>query len=234
MTKNKVAIITGASRGIGEAIALKLDKGGFITVLVGRNKKNLKTAQKDFSKKAIVIPADVSKENEVIAIVRRVVKKFGRIDVLINCAGWSAAGKIEELSENDFERTVNSNLGGVFYCSREVIKQMKTQSQGGQIINISSMAAKMPLSFPKRSLHCAIKAAIGVFAQNIQEEVKNYSIKIATIYPNFVLTDSLLRRGTRDPEELRKYAPMPEDVGWLVLMIVNQGEKSNISEVIIR
>lgn len=235
MKQKKVAIVTGASRGIGKAIALKLDREGFITVLVSRHSENLKTALKDFKKNAVAIPADVSKEKEVVAMVGEVIKKFGRIDVLINNAGFSAFKRINQLTKEDFDQTINTNLGGAFYCLRECISQMKKQPQGGQIINISSIAAKAPFLYPGRSLHCASKAAIGNLANSIQAEMisERRNIKIATIYPGVVFTEWFFKRKTRDLDEVKKNALKPEDIAHVVWMIVSQGRNSNITEVLI-
>ena len=232
--KQKVAIITGASRGIGKAIAFKLDKEGFAVVLVSRNQKNLKSTLKGFSKKAIAIPVDVSKEGEVVSMIGKVIKKFGRIDVLVNNAGISIFKTIDQFEKEDFEVMVNVNLGGVFYCSREVIKQMKKQSWGGQIINISSMAAKYFFSSSPRSLHCMVKAGVAALAGSLQPELRNYNIKIATIYPGVVFTDLVTELGRRDPVELQKFALKPEDIAHVAWMIINQKKNSNIIEVVIQ
>jgi len=232
--KSKVAIITGASRGIGKAIALKLDKEGFVVVLVSRSQKNLKSALKGFSKRAVAIPTDVSKEKDIISMVKKIIYKFGRVDVLINNAGWSSRKKIGQISKEDLERVIGTNLAGTFYCTRECLKQMEKQPEGGQIINISSIAAKIPSFFPLRSLHCATKAAIGSFAVNIQKEMDmdKKNIKIATIYPGSVFSEWAAKRRI-NPKEFKKHALNAEDVAYVVWMIINQGKNSNITEVTI-
>lgn len=230
----KVTIITGASRGIGKAIALKLDKEDFTTVLVSRSQRNLKAALKYFKNNAVAIRADVSKEGEVVSMVGKVIKKFGRIDVLVNNAGLSIFRPVEQITKENFEAMVNVNLGGVFYCSREVIKQMKKQPAGGQIINISSIAAKTPALFSKRNLHCMVKAGIGALAESLQAELRNSGVKIVTIYPGLVSTELLTELRSRDPAVLQNYALKPEDIAHVVWMIINQGKNSNITEVAIR
>lgn len=236
MTKNKVAIITGAGCGIGSTIAVKLNKEKFITILVGRNKKNLiKTASKR-KKNVVVAVADISKEKDVVGIFKKVIQKFGRIDVLINNAGSSVFEKFDKISGENLRKTVNTNLLGTLYCAKEAVKQMKKQPFGGQIVNISSIAAKIPSVFPSRGVHCATKAAIGAFSESVQSETSTdrKKIKIATIYPGLVFTEAAAKRATRDFQELKKYALKSEDIACVVWTIVNQGENSNITEVVIQ
>jgi len=235
MKNKKVAIITGASLGIGKAIALKLNKEGLITVLVSRNQKNLNNALKDFSDKAIAIKADVSKEKEVILMVKKVIKKFGRVDILINNAAFLMFKKIEQITRTDFNKMIGTNIGGVFYCMRECVKQMKKQSKGGQIINIGSLVSKTPFLFPTRSLYCSTKSAINAFANSIQAEmqIEKNNIKIATIHPGLIFTESSINKNAFNYKDLSKYALKIKDIAYIIQMIINQGKNSNITEVVI-
>ena len=241
MENKKVAIITGSSRGIGKAIALKLDKEGFITVIVSRNQEDLKKVLKEFSKNAISIKADVSKEKDVISMFKKVMNKFGRIDVVVNNAGSFIANgkKINELSKEDVSKMIDNNLMNTFYCMREAIKLMKKQSNEGQIININSIATKIPSFLLFRSVYCAVKSAIATFSENIQLEMihDKRDIKIANIYPGFVLTESVTKTGKRSSIQRRssqdlKKALKLEDIAYAVYMIVNQGKNSNITELV--
>ena len=218
MKQKKVSIITGASRGIGKEIALKLDREGFVVVLVSRSKQDLRAVLKDFSKRAITIVADVSKEKEVISMIEKTVKKFGRIDVLINNAGAFVFKKINEMTKKDFNKMVGTNFASVFYSMRECIKQMKKQPAGGQIINISSLAAKTSFLYSSRSLYCGTKAAAGEFSASIQAELNSdkNKIKIATIYPGLVFTDWIIKMKTHHPKEVKKHALMPKDIAHVV------------------
>lgn len=236
MKQRKIAIITGARRGIGKAVALKLDKKGFVAVLVGRDKQKLKTALGDFSKRAIAIPADVSKEKEVVQMIKKIIKKFGRIDVLVNCAGSHVFKKLEDTSKKDFEETIGNNLASVFYCMRECIKQMKKQPQGGQIINIGSISSKIAFERPSISVYCAAKAGVEALAESVQAEIikAKGNVKIATIHPDLVLTEATIETKRRNLAALRQFALKPEDIAYLVWMIINQGKNSNITEVTVR
>jgi len=236
MKNKKIAIITGASRGIGKAIALSLDKKGFIVILVSHNQENLKKALKDFSKNAIIIKADVSKEKDVIAITQKVIKRFRHIDVLLNSAGFSVFKEIEQIKKKDFDNMIGTNIAGVFYCMRECIKQMKKQKDGGQIINIGSIVSKSPFFFPERSLYCSVKAAISALSDSIQTELrkKKCNIKIATIYPGHVFTEWTKSLNNREHDRMSKYALRTKDIVHAVSMIINQGKNSNIAEIVIR
>ena len=227
----KVAIITGAGRGIGRSIAEKLNKEGFYTVLVDRSKKELGLVKKKFKSKSTFILCDISKEGEVVSMVSRVVKKFKKIDVLINNAGVSRYGWVDELTSKDIKETLEVNLGGTIYCTRETVKEMKRQ-KSGQIINICSIAAKFPEKFLSKSVYSASKAGLAVFGENISPELKKYNIKIANIFPALVATEGVKERVFWTQERLR-YALFPEDIAFICLMIINQGKNSNISEVVV-
>jgi len=236
MKNKKIAIITGASRGIGKAIALKLDKKGFITVLVSRNQENLKKILKEFSNNAVIIEADISKEKDVILMFEKVIRKFKNIDILINNAGFSIFKEIEKITKSDLDNMININIGGVFYCIREYIKKTKKQKNGGQIINLGSLASKSPFFFPERNLYCSVNAAISALSDSVQTELrkKKYNIKIATIYPGCVFTEWTKNLNNRKYDDLKKYALKTSDIVHAVLMIINQGKNSNITEVVIR
>jgi len=230
MTK-KVAIITGAGRGIGKSIAKKLNKEGFFVALVDKNKKELNLIKKDFPSKSIFIPCDISKEKEVILMVNQVIKKFKKIDVLINNAGISRYGWVDKLTSGDIDETLEVNLAGAIHCTREAVKQMKKQ-KSGQIINICSIAAKHPQMFLSKSVYSASKAGLAVFGENILPELKRYNIKIANIFPALVATEGVKEREFWTKERL-KYALSPEDIAYICWMIINQGKNSNISEVVV-
>ena len=235
MENKKVAIITGSSRGIGKAIALKLDKKGFIVVLVSRSYKNLKEALKGFSSNALIIEADVSKEKDVILMFEKVIKKFKRIDVLINNAVFSVFKKIEETDKNDFDKMIGTNIGGLFYCTKEYIKQVKKQSSKGQIINMGSIVSKAPFIFGQRTLYCSMKSAISGFSSALQAEIKgnNGNIKVATIYPGIVFTEWTVSSRNRNYDDLKRNALKTKDIVHIILMILKQGKNSNITEVVV-
>lgn len=233
--EKKVAIITGASQGIGKATALKLDREGLTCILVARDIKKLKETSKLFSRRAMIFPADVSKKNQIQSLVNKVWKRYRRIDILINNAGVSLKrGSLEDTSEKEFNTLVNTNLRGIFNCTQSVIGQMKIQ-RSGQIINTASILVKKPVA--NRGIYIATKFAVAGFSAGLFEEVKGFNIKIATVYPGLVANENFLDH----PEIVRQRygdvainsALKPEDIAHAIWMIVSQGENSNISEVVV-
>lgn len=161
----KVALITGASSGIGRAVAVRLLTNGYNAALIGRREADLGDTAAEAAKtsgggEALVIPADVTDEAAVQAAFAATVKRFGRLDVLFNNAGTFAQGKpIDALSYDDWRRVVDVNLNGAFLCAREAVRVMKRQTpKGGRIINNGSISAQVPR--PLSAPYTATKHAI--------------------------------------------------------------------------
>lgn len=229
-----MAIITGASQGVGKATALKLDREGLSCVLVARDIKKLKETAKLLSGRTMIFSADVSKKNQIQRLVSQVLKRHRQIDILVNNAGISLKKSLENTNENEFDMLVNTNLRGVFNCTQAVFGQMKIQ-RSGQIINIASILVKKQLV--NRSIYIATKFAVAGFGAALSAEARKFNIKIATIYPGLVANERYLNQ----PVEVRqKYgnvdinsALKPEDVAHAIWMIITQSENSNITEVIV-
>jgi 3-oxoacyl-[acyl-carrier protein] reductase len=225
----KIAIITGASQGIGRAIALELDRNGVIVVLTGRDSRKLHNALEDFSSSAVVINNDVRNEDEVVSMVRKVIEKYERIDILVNNAGIMKRSNLADSTKEKIDDIIDTNLKGVIYCTREVTKYMKKQKRG-QIINISSTIGKRGDS--GRSIYSASKFALAGFGESIHNELKEYGIKVATLYLGLVATEGVIARSSRTKVEIGN-ALKENDIAYIVLAIVNQSQSSNIKEVII-
>lgn len=228
--KNKLIIITGAGQGIGRAIALYLDKKGFIVVLVDKDYEKLKKALKEFNPQALIFSCDVSKEKQVVSTIRKVIKKFKRIDVLINNAGISESNQITNFTKKEIDRIIDTNLKGTIYFIREAVRQMKRQ-RSGQIINISSAAAKYPEQNPFRGIYCASKIGQAIFGESSFRELRTYNIKVANIFPALTFTPLALEARQWSKKEFN-YATSPEDIAKAILTIINQGKNSNILEVV--
>ena len=157
--KERIAVVTGSSKGIGKAIAMEFAKAGYSVVINARNEEELKQAAEDISKsvkddgKVVSIAGDISQEPVCISLIEGAVKQFGRIDVLINNAGIGGESKkIHELTEKDWDEVIDVNLKGAFLCTREAIKNMMKNESVGQgrvnnnysIINISSVHEQTP------------------------------------------------------------------------------------------
>jgi NAD(P)-dependent dehydrogenase (short-subunit alcohol dehydrogenase family) len=203
--KDRVAIVTGSGRGIGRAIALAVAEQGADVVVAARTLAELEaTAAKirSLGRRALIVQADVSCRRDVEAMVDAALAEFGRIDILVNNAGVQPpVGPLWENDPNEWLRTIQINLGGVFLCCRTVVPVMIRQG-GGKIINLSGGGAAGPrASF---SAYAASKAAIVRLTETLAEEVKGFGIQVNVIAPGAVntrLTDEILAAGAAAGDE---------------------------------
>ena len=188
MLKDKVAIITGASRGIGRATAIAFAQAGARVVLASRTQHDLETAAnliRTEGGEALVVPMDVTQAEAAEILVNRTLKAYGQIDILVNNAG---AGIFETIADSDPElwtQVVDSNLKSIYLCSKYVLPSMLAR-QSGQIINVLSIAAKV--AFEASSAYCAAKAGALAFTKVLAEEVRNEKIRVTAILPGSVDT----------------------------------------------
>ena len=180
---NKVAVVTGASSGIGKASALSLLKAGYGVALAGRRKDALEATarESEAGDRALVVVADVGNPADVKALFAKVREKFGRLDVLFNNAGGGAPGiPMEDLSYEQWMAVVNANLTGSFLCAQEAIKIMKSQSpKGGRIINNGSISAHTPR--PYSAPYTATKHAITGLTKSIALDGRKHDIACSQI-----------------------------------------------------
>ncbi len=190
LLKNKIAIITGGSRGIGRAIAERFAQEGCNLMLVSRTEQELeKTAdsiKKQYSVSVSICQTDIGNEKEVNAMVQNTIDEFGRIDILINNAAViGPMGEISNIDGQQFISTLKSNIGGTVFCSKAVIPYMKSQNQGC-IINLSGGGGLYPL--PYYDAYSASKAAIVRLTENFALELEKYNINVTAISPGAVNT----------------------------------------------
>jgi NADP-dependent 3-hydroxy acid dehydrogenase YdfG len=226
--KNSVAIITGASKGIGRAVALALSKEGVTVVLAARSSELLSMIQKEISDaggNAISIPTDVTSENSVQNLIIETQKRFGKIDILINNAGVGIFSNVIDLKMQDYEKMMDVNLKGVFLCSRAVLPLMMKLQQG-EIINIASLAGKN--SFAGGSVYSATKWGLIGFSRSLMLEVRDYNIRVVTISPGSVNT------GFADKKRNEPQIIQPVDVAATVLFALTMPSRVNVSEIDIR
>jgi len=180
----KVAIVTGAARGMGQGIALELAKQGADIVIsdVLPGDETVK-AVKSLGKKSFYVKTDVSNERQVKRLVSETIKKLGRLDILVNDAGIYRTAATTELSEKDWDKTINIDLKGVFLCSREALKVMK---QGSSIINISSIAAMV--GFPQAAAYCAAKGGVRALTKELAVEYGKKGVRVNSIHPGVIET----------------------------------------------
>jgi 3-oxoacyl-[acyl-carrier protein] reductase len=223
----KVAIVTGAGRGIGRSVALALAEEGANVVIVSRNPSEMdRVAQevKDLKVNMLAIKADVSQEREVEEMVKKTLAKFKGIDILVNNAGIPGPTEfITQIEIKDWDDTINTNLKGVFLCSRAVLPQMIEQ-KGGNIINISSGAGKRRKddSFlsPSRSLVYSVsKFGVEGFTLALAAQVNKFNINVNSLCPG--PTDT--RFHATAPLEKRALMRKADDIKRVAIFLATQG-----------
>ena len=210
--KNKNALITGAGKGIGKAIALALAKEGVNIILVARTQNeidNVAAKARSLRVKALAITADVADINSVNAAIEKALAEFGTIDILINNAGIAAFGKFLELEPTDWERIIQVNLMGTYYVTRAVLPNM-IERQTGDIINISSTAGLSGNALT--SAYSASKFAVLGLTESLMQEVRKHNIRVTALTPSTVATDMAkeLKLTDGNPETVMQAEDMAE------------------------
>lgn len=224
-----VALVTGGSRGIGRAIALRLAKLGAGVAICGRDAQALATSEAQLKKSVSPVYsqiADVSKSADVTALVNKTQATLGPISILVNNAGIGLFGPAHEKSEADWDRVLNINLKSVFLVSRAVAPSM-IQRGAGDIVNISSLAGRN--AFAGGGIYCASKWGLQGLSACMAEDLREHGIRVSIICPGSVATE-FSPRGSKDPAKVLS----PEDVAHAVEMIVTQSPQSFLSEVHLR
>jgi 3-oxoacyl-[acyl-carrier protein] reductase len=228
----KVALVTGASRGIGFAIARELAASGFALVMCGRTADTLKSAAAAIraahsEAQYETAVCDVAQLPDVEKLARRVESTFGRLDILVNNAGiGSFGGPLHRLPPDAWEAVINTNLRGVFYCIRSFAPLMM-RSGGGHIVNISSIAGKNPL--PNGAAYAASKWGLNGLSYSVAEELRAHNIRVSVVCPGSVDTELSPHAG-KDKNKMLQ----PDDVAHVVHMIVMQAPQSFASEIVLR
>ncbi|MBA7642963.1 3-oxoacyl-[acyl-carrier-protein] reductase FabG [subsurface metagenome] len=200
--KNKIALITGAGRGIGKAIAKALAEEGANIAIADIDPEEAKKVSwdiKNMGRKSLAIKTDVSRANEVESMVDKTIEKFGRIDILVNNAGVSSMAPVVGLEEKKWDVTMDINAKGQFLCSRAVAKHMIKQ-RSGKIINNASLAAKQGARFLAH--YSASKFAVLGLTYTMALELAPYNITVNAFCPGFVQTD-MIKREYKWEAELR-------------------------------
>lgn len=189
--QGKIALVTGSSRGIGRATAIRLAKEGCdVAVNYIKDEKNAQTVVKEITKlgrKAIAIKADVGNEEQIKHMIKELIRSFGKIDILVNNAGIVWDIPLWEKTSEQIQRTIDVNFKGVFFCTKYAALEMK-KTKSGSIINISSTNAIDTLS-PDSTDYDATKAAVVSMTKNFAEELAPYNIRVNCIAPGWVDTD---------------------------------------------
>jgi len=230
--QSKTAIVTGAGRGIGKAIAFALAQEGANLVVSARTQSEIDAVVRDIESRgghALAIRADVSVESDVQNLIDRTIQRFGTVDVLINNAGFGILTKVTELSVNDFDRMWAVNMRGVFLCTRAVLPMMMKQ-QSGDILNISSLAGRN--AFIGGAGYGATKWALIGFARSLMLEVREHNIRVITLCPGSVNTT--FGQSSGRPIHHSDAIPNAEDIARVAVDTLTMPRKVLVSEVDIR
>ena len=228
--QDQVAVITGASSGIGARIAAAFASEGASTVLAARRQDRLEAAAEEIHAaggKALVVPADVTLEAQVAALFQKTADTFGRVDILVNNAGISGGGPTEELSLEVWQRVLDVNLTGAFLCSREALRIMRPQ-RSGRIINIGSVAAKVPR--PDSAAYTTSKFGLEGLTRSLALDARSSGIGVSILHPGNTATP--IWRG-REETTRKEGAMSPDDIARIVVMMATLPPELNLLEGVI-
>lgn len=240
MLKNKVAIITGASSGIGYATSLTLSKAGIRVAVGARRTERLQELEKQIIKnngEILVQKTDVTRKSDCDSLVNTIVEKWGKVDILINNAGLMPLSYFKNGKVEEWEQMIDVNIKGVLYCTSAVVPYM-LEKKSGHIINISSVAGR--IVFAGGSVYCATKHAIAALSEGLRKELSpTYNIRVTCIEPGAVETELLesitdesmtgFIQATKNMETLRS-----DDIANAILYAVRAPGHVNVNEILIR
>ncbi len=240
MIKDKVAIVTGASSGIGYATALALSKAGAKVAIGARRTDKLTELENEISKnggEAFSQKLDVTKKSDCDSFVKSVIEKWGTVDILINNAGLMPLSFIKNLKIDEWDQMIDVNIKGVLYCTAAVIPKM-LEKQSGHIVNISSVAGR--IVFPSGSVYCATKHAVTALSEGLRQEFSTRkNIRVTCIEPGVVsteltntITDESLKSFVENAKKMQSLKA--QDIANAILYAVEAPDYVNVNEVLIR
>ncbi len=226
--EGKVALVTGASRGIGRATALALAREGAHLVVTARTQPKLEeVAQKveALGGRALAVPADVSREEDVERLKEKALESFGQVDILVNNVGVAKYGSVDSLSPQDYDWMMDTNVRSSFLCTRAFLPAM-LERQEGWIVFVASVAGMRGLA--NKSVYCASKFAQIGFAQSLDYEVRERGIKVSVVAPGGVNTEFAYGTGRTPGAPRLKHYLDPEDVAEAVIFALTQPPRSRV------
>ncbi|HOX54501.1 MAG TPA: 3-oxoacyl-[acyl-carrier-protein] reductase [Candidatus Omnitrophota bacterium] len=236
--KGKVAIITGATRGIGRAIALELAKEGadisFNYLKNAEQAKNLVKEINSLGRKAFAEQVDISDFAKVKDFVEKTKNTFGKLDILVNNAGIIIDKALMMMEEQDWRKVIDTDLNGAFNATRACIVSFLKQ-KSGQIVNISSVSGIIGSS--RQTNYSASKAGIIGFTKALAKEVAEYNIRVNAVAPGYIQTDMLNSLKEEQKESVKKFIPLgrfgkPEDIARVVLFLLSDASQYITGQVI--
>ena len=227
---NKIALVTGASRGIGKAIATELAREGAAVAINYRSGEAEARAVADelaaFGNETMLVQANVSDKDESRGMVKRVIDHFGRLDVLVNNAGITRDRSMRKLTDDDWMEVINTNLNSVYFCTTAAMESMIAQKYG-RIINISSFVGQAG-NFGQAN-YSASKGGIIAFTKTAAIELAKYNVTVNALAPGFTLTDMLAKVPDNVQDQIKAKIPMgrfgmPEEIAKAVLFLAAEGD----------
>ncbi len=229
--KEKVALVTGSSQGIGRAIALRLaDEGADVVINYNRGAEKADAVKAEIEAKgrrALTVQADLGQVEDIRRLMQTAVGHFGRVDILINNAGLETHAPFWEVSEADYDKVLNVNLKGVFFASQSFVQHLMQSKRRGKIVNISSVHEELP--FPNFAAYCASKGGVKMLTRNLSVELGSLGININNIAPGAIETP-INTKLLNDPQKLNallSQIPMgrlgqPGDVAGLAVFLSSE------------
>jgi NADP-dependent 3-hydroxy acid dehydrogenase YdfG len=238
---DRVAVVTGASSGIGEATAKALAREGYAVSLAARREERINELAEEISSsggKALAVPTDVGDLSSAQALIQRTKDELGSVDVLINNAGVMLLGPILGADIEHWQRMVNVNVLGLMYCTHAALPIMQEQG-GGHVVNVSSVAGRVARL--GSGVYNATKWGVGAFSESLRQEALNYGVRVTIIEPGYVDTElqghnehpMVVERMAKDKEQIGKVLEAG-DIANAIVYAVQQPEHVSINEVLIR
>ncbi|HDM2201838.1 TPA: SDR family oxidoreductase [Staphylococcus aureus] len=224
---DKVALVTGAGSGIGEAIATLLHEEGVKVVLAGRNKDKLQNVANQLAQDSVkVVPTDVTKKEEVDKLIKIAQQTFGGLDIVINSAGQMLSSKITDYQVDEWDSMIDVNIKGTLYTAQAALPTMLEQSSG-HLINIASISG---FEVTKSStIYSATKVAVHTITQGLEKELAKTGVKVTSISPGMVDTAITAAYNPTDRKKLE-----PQDIAEAVLYALTQPKHVNVNEITVR
>ena len=229
--RDKTAVVTGSSKGIGYAIAESLARAGANVLVSARNAEEVERAARTLDEAGdgtvIGVTCDVRRYDDVRRLIGRAVEEFDRVDILVNNAGVGSFAPVDELSVEQWQQVIETNLSGVFYACHEAIPHMKRRG-GGWIINIASLAGKNP--FAGGSAYNASKFGLVGFSEAMMLDVRHHRIRVNYIMPGSVATYF----NDHSPSDADAWKIQPEDIAQIVMDLLEMPARTLPSRIEIR